>query len=123
MDAAIDRRRFELDELDLVVASHYLSLATGILLARPAKGHDSTDAAGNKAGQCRRAIGHGRPVRLDTAGVVMGRGRRATDDGARPTSDGASQTGLDATGVAGTTGWRKGRGPPDGGKELFILVL
>ena len=33
-DAAIDRRRFELDEPDIVVASHDLSLAAEILPAR-----------------------------------------------------------------------------------------
>ena len=46
LDAAIDRRRFELDELDIVVASHDLSLAAGILPTRQAKGHGSP---GNRA--------------------------------------------------------------------------
>ena len=34
LDGAINRRRFELDELDIAVASHDLSLAAGILSAR-----------------------------------------------------------------------------------------
>ncbi|KAE8809138.1 hypothetical protein D1007_14316 [Hordeum vulgare] len=57
LDAAIDHRRFELDELDLAVAFHDLSLAIGILPTQPTKGHDSADAAGNRAGQCRREWG------------------------------------------------------------------
>ena len=49
LDAAIDRRQFELDEFNLVVASHDLGLAAGILPARQAKGHDSAGTAGNRA--------------------------------------------------------------------------
>jgi hypothetical protein len=41
LDAAIDRCRFELDELDIAVASHDLSLDAGILPVRQAKGHSS----------------------------------------------------------------------------------
>ena len=69
LGAAIDRRRFELDELDIAVASHDLSLAAGILPARQAKGHGSADAAGNRARRGRRR-------RRGVAGVLMGRGRR-----------------------------------------------
>ena len=83
LDAAIARRRFELDELDIVVASHDLSLAAGILPTRQAKGHDS---AGNRARRGRRRQrgvagklcaddgGDGAwPARLGAAGVEIGR--------------------------------------------------
>ena len=54
LDAAIDRRRFELDELDIAVASHDLSLAAGILPVWQAKGHGLAGAAGNRARRGRR---------------------------------------------------------------------
>ncbi|KAE8786931.1 hypothetical protein D1007_39179 [Hordeum vulgare] len=49
LDAAIDCHQFELDELDLAVASHDLSLAARILPPQPAQGHGLADAAGNRA--------------------------------------------------------------------------
>ncbi|KAE8798902.1 hypothetical protein D1007_25742 [Hordeum vulgare] len=117
MDAAIDRRRFELDELGLAVASHDLSLAAGILQAQPTKGNDSADMAGNRARQCRWATGHGQSATR--------RGRRgwarpawcwgaADGDGVWPTGDRAWQTGDGAR----LMGWMRPAWPaqPAGGR-------
>nr|AGW47711.1 hypothetical protein [Hordeum vulgare subsp. vulgare] len=58
LDAAIDHRRFELDELGLATASNDLNLAAGIIPAQHAKGHNwqqSKALTTNTTGHGRRA--------------------------------------------------------------------
>ena len=112
LDAAIDRRRFELDELDVVVASHDLSLAAGILPTRQAKGHGSPGNRARRGRRRRRGVAgkarRGRRRRRGVAGKA-GRGRRrrrgvAGEAGRDRRGDGARPAGT------GRDRWAMGRG-------------
>ena len=85
LDAAIDRRRFELDELDIAVASHDLSLAVGILPTRQAKGHDSAGNRARRERRRRRGVAGKRNI-SEFIGQILGLGtsRGTTSQGAPP---------------------------------------
>ena len=114
-----------MDELDIVVASHDLSLAAGILPTRLAI-EQGADDGGHGAWLARLGADDGGngawPARLGATGAVMGRDRqrRGATDGRWGAADG--RRGM-ACGRRGAAGWRKGRQRPDWRKELFIPVL